>query len=165
MNRPSSFFSVHPGSRSKQSRNATRGVADYLRTNGKMAALLPAVERLAELQKDCSAILPALFDACSVTYFEAGQLVLATPNAAFAAKLKQQLPKLQDGLLKRGWQVDAIRLKVQARNIVENIKPLKQLVLPVQALSALTTLKDALEDEPRNAALKAALESMLKRHR
>jgi len=129
-----------------------------------MAALLPAVERLAELQRDCCALIPALFDACSVTHFEAAKLVLATPNAAIAAKLKQQLPKLQDGLLKRGWQVDAIRLKVQTRNVVDNIKPPKQLVLPAQALSALAALKDTLEDEPRNAALKSALEAMLKRH-
>ena len=165
MNRPSSFFSIHPGSRSIRGANATRGVADYLRTHDRMAALLPAAERLAELQKDCSAILPALFDACSVMHFEAGQLTLATPNAALAAKLKQQLPKLQEGLLKRGWQVNAIRLKVQARHAIENTRPQKQIALPAQALSALAELKDALEDTTHNAALKAALAVMLKRHR
>ena len=165
MNRPASFFSVFPGGRRSKSAAATRGVADFLRTHDKMAALLPAVARLAELQKDCSAILPALFDVCSALQFDAGQLTVATPNAAVASKLKQQLPKLQDGLLKRGWQVNSIRLKVQVGKIVENAKPQKQIALPAQALSAIAELKDALEDSPHNDALKTALETMLQRHR
>lgn len=144
---------------------ATKGVADFLRTNDRMASILPAVTRIAALQQDCMAILPALFDACSVLHFENDQLVLATPNAAFAAKLKQQLPKLQDALLKRGWQVNAIRMKVQARKIVEKARPPKQLTLPSQAVSALALLNDSLEDSPRNQALKAALNAMVSRHR
>jgi hypothetical protein len=45
-----------------------------------------------------------------VLSFEDAQLVLATPTSAVAAKLKQQVPKLQAALLKRGWQVNNIRL-------------------------------------------------------
>jgi hypothetical protein len=164
MNRPASFFSVFPGGRRSKGAAATRGVADFLRTHDKMAALLPAVARLAELQKDCSAILPALFDVCSALQFDAGQLTVATPNAAVASKLKQQLPKLQDGLLKRGWQVNSIRLKVQVGKIAEKARPAKQISLPPRALSAIAELKESLEDSPRNDALKAALESMLRHH-
>ncbi|WP_338016830.1 DciA family protein [Noviherbaspirillum saxi] len=130
-----------------------------------MAALLPAITRMAALQQDCSAILPAMFDACSVIQFEAGQLVLSTPNAALAAKLKQQLPKLQEALLQRGWQVNAIRIKVQVRKLVEKAKPVKQLKLPPQAVSALASLTEALDDSPRNQALKDALSAMVNRHR
>lgn len=166
MTRPSSFLSFYPGARpARASVRTTQGVADFLRANDKMAAILPAITRMAALQQDCMAALPAIFDACSVAQFEAGQLVLATPNAALAAKLKQQLPKLQDALLKRGWQVNAIRLKVQVRKIVERTRPSKQLVLPSKALSALVSLNDSLDDSPRNQALKAALEAMVKRHR
>jgi len=130
-----------------------------------MAALMPAVARMNELQKDCAAILPALFGSCSVMRFDAGQLVLATQNAAIATKLKQQLPKLQDGLLKRGWQVSAIRIKVQVGNISENTTKTKQLALPSAALSALEQLNAELDDSATNATLKAALATMLRRHR
>lgn len=166
MNRSSSFLSHPPGFRpARSSVPATQGVADFLRAHDKMAILLPTVARMAALQKDCAALLPALFDSCSVMQFDAGKLVLATPNAALAAKLKQQLPKLQEGLLRRGWQVNAIRIKVQVGNISEKITPQKQLHLPAQALTALTALNDTLENSPQNAALKSALGALLRRHR
>jgi len=130
-----------------------------------MASLLPAVARLAALQKDCAAVLPTLFETCSVMHFDAGQLVLAIPNNALAARLKQQLPKLQDSLLKRGWQVSAIKIKVQVGKISEKTTPQKQIALPTQALGALAVLNESLEDSASNAALKAAIGTMLKRHR
>lgn len=145
-------------------RNA-KGAADFLRTHDKLAALLPAVTRMAALQKDCAAALPAMFDACAVLQFESNQLVLAIPNAALATKLKQQLPKLQDCLLKRGWQVNAIRLKVQVSNLIEKTVLAKQISLPMQAISALADLDQGLENSPRNEALKMAISVMLKRHR
>ncbi|HEY8607243.1 MAG TPA: DciA family protein [Noviherbaspirillum sp.] len=165
MNRPSSFANWQTGARPGRNGQASRGVSDFLRGNEKMAALLPTVARLAAIQQDCASVLPALFDACSVLSFESGHLVLAAPNAAFAAKLKQQLPKLQDGLLKCGWQVSAIRIKVQVRKISEKTRAAKELVLPQAALHALSSLTQSLEETPRNRELKAALETMLSRHR
>ncbi len=106
-----------------------------------------------------------MFDACAVLQFESNQLVLAIPNAALATKLKQQLPKLQDGLLKRGWQVNAIRLKVQVSNLIEKTSAPKKISLPMQAISALADLDQGLENSPRNEALKMAISAMLKRHR
>lgn len=144
---------------------STKGVADFLRAHDKMASLLPAATRMAELQRDCATLLPAVFDACAVLQFEAGQLILSVPNTALAAKLKQQLPKLQDGLLKRGWQVNAIRLKVQIGKIAEKLIEKKKPALPAKAVSALATLGQSLEDSPRNQALKAAISAMVKRHR
>src|SRR5438445_8601073 len=130
-----------------------------------METISPAITRMAALQKDCTAALPSMFDACAILQFDAGQLVLSTPNTALAAKLKQQLPKLQDTLQQRGWQVSAIRLKVQMINRLENVQPTKQLVLPAQAMSALASLDDTLEESPRNQTLKAAISAMLRRHR
>lgn len=164
MMRSSSFLSFHPGARPARSVQTTQGVADFLRANDRMAAILPAVTRIAALQRDCTVILPAVFDACAVIQFENGQLVVSTPSAAFAAKLKQQLPKLQESLSKRGWQVNAIRLKVQAGNISKKTIPQKQLALPERALSAFATLNAELDDSPRNQALKAAVSAMLERH-
>jgi hypothetical protein len=162
MTRSSSFNRYQQGA---QAARTAKGVADFLRTHDKMSALLPTVTRMAALQKDCAAALPAMFDACSVLQFESDQLTLATPNAAIAAKLKQQLPKLQGHLLKCGWQVSAIRLKVQVSNIQEKVNVSKSLTLPLQAISALATLGEELEETPRNAALKKAIGVMLRRHR
>ncbi len=163
----SSFFSPYHQS-TKATRASTRsaqGAADFLRDDDKVASLLPTVARMIALQKDCAAILPEIFNACAVLQFESGQLTLSTPNAALAAKLKQKLPKLQDSLSQYGWQVNAIRLKVQVNNNVKKPITAKQILLPVQAVSALATLNIALEETPRNAALRAAIDMMINRHR
>ncbi|WP_229751146.1 DciA family protein [Undibacterium terreum] len=144
--------------------NVTSGAADFLRANDKIAPLLPTVRRNASLQKDCGAILPAMFDACDVLQLAEGQLTLSTPNAALASRLKQQLPKLQDALQQRGWQINAIRIKVQVRRIVERSAPAKQALLSNQALRAFDNLGSSLEDTPQNAALIAALQNLVKRH-
>ena len=159
--RSSSFIPYQQGARPK---NSVKGATDFLRAHDKMAALLPNITRMAALQKDCAATLPVMFEACSVLQFESGQLVLAIPNAALASKLKQQLPKLQDTLLKRGWQISAIRLKVQVTKSPEKSVTSKSLVLPGQALSALSMLGETLEDTPRNDALKTAIRAMVGRH-
>lgn len=162
--RPPSFLSSQSGAKSSRGSASTKGVTDFLRANEKMASLLPAVRRMMILQKDCALVLPVLFEVCSVLHFESGQLVLATPNAALATKLKQQLPKLQDNLLKRGWQVNAIRIKVQLGKIAEKQQPQKQLVLPERAISALAELKSSLEGSRGNETLAAAIGKMLNRH-
>lgn len=169
MTRPPSF--IPPRQRFQSTRAPVKttsrvtGVTDFLRLHDKMAALLPAVQRLVALQEECVKLLPALFDKCSVLQFETGQLVLAAPNAALATKLRQQLPKLQENLLKRGWQVNATRIKVQVGKPAEKQIQPKQLALPTQAMTALASLQESLEEGPQNQALKAALAAMLRRHR
>jgi hypothetical protein len=144
---------------------AARDALDFLRAHDRLATLMPTVTRMAALQKDCAALLPEMFNACEVLQFESEQLVFAVPNAALAARLKQNLPKLQESLAKRGWQVSAIRLKVQVAKNVEKTIYTKQLVLPDGAVTAMASLGTALEDAPRNAALKAAIDSLVRRHR
>jgi len=151
--RTSSFIPYRPGT--QQTRNA-KGAADFLHAHDKMAAILPIVTRIAALQKDCAAILPAMFESCSVFSFESDQLVLAIPNAAIASKLKQQIPKLVENLRSRGWQVTP---EIAKKEIV------KQLALPPDALTALANLNDALESTRGNQTLKAALANLLQRHR
>jgi hypothetical protein len=154
-----------PGARTGRSTIQAKGVTDYLRVHDKMSSLMPAVTRMAALQKDCAALLPAIFDSCAILQFESGQLVLSVSSSALASKLKQQLPKLQDALVQRGWQVSAIRLKLQPKTVFEPAGQEKELVLPKRAISALAELNGSLEDSPRNEALKAALAALLNRHR
>lgn len=168
MKRSTSFISPQQRFQSTRAPGKTpsrvTGVTDFLRMHDKMASLLPAVQRLVTLQEECQATLPALFDRCSVLQFEDGQLVLAAPNAALATKLRQQLPKLQESLLQRGWQVNALRIKVQVGKISEKKVQAKQLTLPTEAKSALASLRESLDDGPQNQALRAAIGALLRRH-
>ncbi|MQA20541.1 DUF721 domain-containing protein [Rugamonas sp. FT103W] len=141
------------------------GATDFLRRDDKMAALLPAIERMAALQKDCAAALPAMFKYCEILAFEDGQLTLSLPNAALAAKLKQQLPKLQDTLARRGWQVHGVKLKVQMSKPAEIKEQMRALSLTEAAVTAFDELGDALEDTPQNATLIAALKAMVAKRR
>ncbi|NRR32788.1 DUF721 domain-containing protein [Oxalobacteraceae bacterium] len=138
---------------------------DFLRRDDKMAALLPAIERMAALQKDCAAALPAMFKFCDILAFEEGQLLLSTPNAALAAKLKQQIPKLQETLARRGWQVQAVKLKVQMMKAVEIKEQMRALSLNEAAVTAFDNLSATLEDTPQNATLIAALKAMVAKRR
>jgi hypothetical protein len=166
MTRPSSFIPYsHGGQTARTTARTAKGVADYLQAHDKMRLLLPAAGRHAALQKACEAALPVLFDTCSVLHLDAGQLTIAAPNGALAAKLKQKLPMLQGILQQQGWQVSAIRLKVQAGKTVEKSSISKRLFLSDQALSALASLENALEPSSRNAALREALQTMVRRHR
>lgn len=143
----------------------TKGAREYLQASNNIAALLPAVERMMTLQRDCVTALPTLFDGCTVMQFSAGQLTLSIPNASLAAKLKQRLPGLQETLCSRGWQVNAIRLRVQVNRQRVATAPVKQLAMPNAALQAFSALEHLLPSTPQSATLKEAVQAMLKRHR
>jgi hypothetical protein len=86
---------------------------DFLRRNDRLASLLPAATRMAALQKDVRLILPPMYANCEALAIQEGVLTLAVPSSAVAAKLKQQVPKLQAALQKKGWQLDSVRIKIQ----------------------------------------------------
>jgi uncharacterized protein YukE len=146
-------------------RQTAHGATSFLNANARMASLLPAAMRMGSLQKDCADALPPMFSDCDVLSFEDGQLVLATPTSAVAAKLKQQLPKLQAALQKRGWQINNIRLKVQVTRSIAPVVHTRQLEFPPSAVSAFAELGDALPDTPQNATLIKAIKAMAARRR
>jgi len=148
-----------------KNRKTSIEATDFLRRNEKMAALLPTAMRMASLQKDCADALPPMFGACDVLSFEEAQLTLAVPSSAMAAKLKQQVPKLQLALHKRGWVVDAIKLKVQVTRSIAQVVHTRQLVLPQTAINAFDQLGDTLAPTAQNATLIAALKAMAARRR
>lgn len=153
-------------SRSRQaSKNAaTQDINGHLRANTTLAALLPTIERMQAMQAACARILPAMFTSCQVLNCTGSQLVIHTPNQALAARLRQQLPKLQSELCRQGWQIDDIRIKVRMPTTEgpsrERIKP----VLPAQALPALLALENELAAESGQTPLLAALGAMIRRH-
>jgi len=138
---------------------------DFLRSNERMARLLPAAMRMADLQRDVGATLPALAGNCDVLSFQEGVLTLAVPSSAVAARLKQSLPKLQSTLLARGWQVTSLRLKVQVMRAMPPREQMRTLSMPETAVNAFEELGDALPDTPQNAALVAAVKRLAERRR
>lgn len=160
----STFIPYRPNlSSTQRMARSTKDASDFLRSNSTMAALLPALGRMNSLQKACAANLPTMFSACDILQFESGQLVMSAPNAALAARLKQQLPKLQDRLQKDGWQVNSIRIKVQVGKISPPPTPKRVVELTDNALASFEELSKTLETSPRNEALKAAIDSMIRK--
>jgi hypothetical protein len=148
-----------------RNRKTSLEVTDFLRSNERMASLLPAALRMADLQRDVGQILPAMADNCDVLSFQDGALVLAVPSSAVAARLKQSLPKLQSSLLARGWQVTSMKLKVQVTRAMPPQVETRVLELPPTAVDAFEELGDALPDTPQNAALVAAIKRLAAKRR
>jgi len=138
---------------------------DFLRSNERMARLLPAAMRMADLQRDVGMTLPALAGNCDVLSFQEGVLTLAVPSSAVAARLKQGLPKLQSSLLGRGWQVNSLRLKVQVMRAMPEQVQMRTLELPEKAVAAFEELGETLPDTPQNAALVAAVKRLAEKRR
>jgi len=152
-NRPFHIF----GTRNRQTSHVA---TDFLRSNDRMASLLPAVNRMARLQADCAAALPAIFHNSDVLSFQEGVLILAVPSSALAARLKQMLPKLQTTLLQRGWQVESTRIKVQVTRALPDRPEMRTLELPPVAVQAFEDLAASLPDTKQNHDLVAALRSL-----
>lgn len=138
---------------------------DFLRGNDRMASLLPAANRMARLQADCHAALPAMFTGCDVISFQETVLVLAVPSSALAARLKQMLPKLQATLQQRGWGVESIRLKVQMTRAVDEKPQMRNLELPPTAVQAFEELAETLPETAQNKELVAALRALAAKRR
>ncbi len=138
---------------------------DFLRSNERMARLLPTAMRMADLQRDVGMVLPAMAGNRDVRSFQEGVLVLAVPSSAVAARLKQQLPKLQSSLQGRGWQVESLRLKVQVTRAMPERVEMRTLELPETAVHAFEELGDSLPDTPQNAALVAAVKRLAEKRR
>ena len=148
-------------------RKTSFGATDFLRANDRLAALMPTALRVGNLQRDVKNILPPMYAGCDVLSFQEGALTLAVPSSAVAAKLKQQLPKLQAALQKKGWQVDNVRIKIQMRPNVpvrEEAKP-STLTLPSTAVEAFEELGESLPETPQNATLIAAIKRLAERRK
>lgn len=150
------------GTRNRQTSHAA---TDFLRANDRLASLLPAVTRMARLQADCAAALPAIFHNCDVLSFQEGVLILAVPSSALAARLKQMLPKLQATLLARGWQVESTRIKVQVTRALPDRPEMRTLELPPTAVQAFEDLAASLPDTRQNQDLVAALRALAAKRR
>lgn len=148
-----------PAQRSPATPNAREPLA-FLRADEKLAGLLPAAQQLAQLQSECTRLLPLLFGPCQVLQLREGSLSIAVPNGALATRLRQLLPKLQHGLRAGGWDVAQIRLKLQPATAVSTLPRAREpRELSSQAIASFASLAEEIEDSP----LREALHQLLKR--
>ncbi len=136
---------------------------DFLQRHDGAAGLLPAAQRILELRQDLLALIPAsLRETCEVSGFDDEVVAVRVSSAGAAAKLRQTLPRVRDGLLDRGWKVSAIRIRVQPTRspIVSTtwMAP-SQAAIPVGGVAAFADLGRGLEASP----LKTAVERLVRR--
>lgn len=140
---------------------SARKLQSYFGSTATLAALAGQVERVCALQRHWEQVAPpTLAQMCQVSGLQDQVLVLYANNGAIAAKLRQLAPTMLDKLKKRGVEVTAIQVRVQARFLAPEQKPVKSLRLGTAGRESLRQLAERLDASP----LKQALESMLERH-
>jgi hypothetical protein len=145
---------------------APQEATNFLQSNATLARLLPAVQRMVNLQRDCHAILPTAFKTCEIFAFDGADLTLAVPNTAVAAKLKQQVPKLQEALNGKGWKINNIRFRVQMPKGIAHVGPSGEgLKLSEAAVDSFDQLSQKLEPTAANEPLIAAMRALVARRR
>ena len=126
----------------------------YLDSAAGIAALLPQAERLIELRRIYSKIVPQQFlRSSSIVNYKQEKVVIFAENNAIAAKLRLLSPRLANDFLKHGVQVTGIRLEVQPRQAPRNQPGAKQAKLSPAATDSLQALAKRLPDSRLRHAL------------
>ena len=163
MSRPPSNFV--PARRPDQ-RTSAKDAFEFLQSHEGLASLLPAAAKMGRLPAEAEQLAP-LFAHCSALQIRDGQLQVAVPNAALATRIKQVLPKLQEGLRQKGWPLEGIKLKVQpvANDLMPKAQKKPNQDLPRGAVSSFAELEHALEHSTRNEPLLDALRKLIARRK
>jgi len=151
--------------RKTRTNNTYSTISDVLRSDGALSKLLPAAENIMALQKKCLETFPDHFSACQILSLEKEKLLIAAPNQSSAARLRQKLPFLQEVLIKSGWQIDHIRIKVRLPNSEKRLSAREKKPLPPKAVEAMVLLRNQLEKNKQNEALISALDTLVNRHK
>ena len=100
----------------------SKNIRAYLDSAAGIAGLLPQAERLIELRRIYSKLVPQqLLRSSSIVNYRQQNVVIFAENNAVAAKLRLLSPRLVNDFLKYGVEVTGIRLEVQPRQ-----EPLKE---------------------------------------
>jgi hypothetical protein len=145
------------------SRHNPTSVLDFLQRHEGAAGLMPTADRLLKLRRDLLTILPAaLLETCEVSGFDDQAVVLRVSSASAAAKLRQMLPRMRDGLIDRGWNIGTIRIRVKPRITSVTSTPWRspqRADITSKGVEAFSRLGSSLEDSP----LKSAIERLVRR--
>jgi hypothetical protein len=138
-----------------------RKLHSYLGDSSRLQALTQQAQRLTALERTWKEIAPPpLASSATVGVLHGQTLVVFATNGATAAKLRQLLPSLVEKFQKRGFEVTAIRIEVQAPQRHAEAPRKKSAALSTTALESLAGLEQSLQASP----LKDALQTLLRRH-
>lgn len=138
----------------------SKNLRAYLDSTAGIAALLPQAERLTELRRIYSELVPQqLLRSSSIVNYKRQTIVIFAENNSIAAKLKLLSPRLINDFSKRGVEVTGIRLEVQPRQEPRQALTPKQAKLSAAGAESLEALAKRLPD----SRLKQALTEMVGR--
>ncbi|MCB1906237.1 MAG: DUF721 domain-containing protein [Rhodocyclaceae bacterium] len=133
----------------------------YLEHSDTLAALHVHAARLARIDALFRRSLPPhLAGACAVANLRAGSLVVHAESGAAAAKLRQAVPSLLEGLAIAGVVVERITVKVRPPRRSAPRPPVTRRSVPPSAHRAIDTLADSL---PADSPLCVALRRLITR--
>ena len=136
----------------------SKNLRAYLDSAAGIAGLLPQAERLIELRRIYSRVVPEqLLRSSTVVNYKQQRVVIFVENNAVAAKLKLLSPRLVNDFSRCGLEVTGIRLEVQPRAEQERQLVRKQAKISPAGRESLRNLSKRLPD----SALKQALATMV----
>jgi len=147
-----------PGNMSSSKRGLLK---DHLAASNTFARLSGQADRLRLLQTLLDAALPVhLAPGAHVANLKRGKVVIHADSGAVAVKLRQLAPRLAEGFIQQGQEVNGIEVRVQPGwRPLSSSRKKQPKTLGIQSKRSLTSLAAGLnEDSP----LKRALERLLK---
>jgi len=140
----------------------SKNLRAYLDSAAGIAGLLPQAERLIELRRIYSKLVPQqLLRSSSIVNYRQRNVVIFADNNAIAAKLRLLSPRLVNDFSKCGVEVTGIRLEVQPRPEPRKALNPKQAKLSAAGAESLEALAQRLPD----SRLKQALTGMVEREK
>jgi hypothetical protein len=138
----------------------SKNLRTYLDSTAAIAALLPQAERLIELRRIYSELVPQqLLRSSSIVNYKRQTVVIFAENNAIAAKLRLLSPRLVNDFSKRGTEVTGIRLEVQPQQERQKALTPKQAKLSAAGAESLEALAKRLPE----SRLKHAVTEMVER--
>jgi hypothetical protein len=134
----------------------SKNLRAYLGSAAGIAGLLPQAERLIELRRIYSKLLPQqLLRASSIVNYRQQTVVIFAENSSVAAKLRLLSPRLVNDFSKFGTEVTGIRVEVQpSQGPVREMVPKRAQLSPAGA-ECLEALAKQLPDSKLKQALAA----------
>lgn len=132
----------------------SKNLRAYLDSTVGIASLLPQAERLIELRRIYSKLVPQqLLRSSSIVNYKQRNVVIFADNNAVAAKLRLLSPRLVNDFSKCGMEVTGIRLEVQPRPAPPQETAPKRARLGRAGAESLETLARQLPDSRLKRAL------------
>ncbi len=141
-------------------KSAARPLHTWLEQESSFRAVAARVDRLVALQATITAACPRV--PMTVMSIDGETLTVSTPNAAWAARLRQLEPTLRAALQAKRAKINRIRIVPQRASGTQAAPArVPKQPIPTEALTALAQLRDTVEGSP----LKEALTNLLRHQR